>query len=333
MVNCTACSKSLAGGWKLSCETKSSVYTGILDGYMFSSGQPNFIYVYCKSCYEKVVKFYADQTATDLYQQWCKEKEAFKQNINEQEIKFGEILKQLNDLRIVNEDLSKNNSQIEKEINEHLKEKFQLKNQIETLEKINHTQSFKIVKTDPTCFYDVILDINSLQELNQKGWKILFSEEGKKRYEKLKGEKTCVIGVVGNFNKGKSFILHKISGYLIPHGHSIQTIGLSIKYPENLDTSVTLLDAAGYETPLKFPEANEECKDGENHEFKISELARDRQLTELFLQRFVIEKSDILLIVVSNLTYSDQKLLNRLQSFCKNKKKKLFIIHNLFNFY
>ena len=40
------------------------------------------------------------------------------------------------------------------------------------------------------------------------------------------------IGVIGNANKGKSFILSKISNFNLPCGTSIKTQGLSIKYPE-----------------------------------------------------------------------------------------------------
>lgn len=183
---------------------------------------------------------------------------------------------------------------------------------------------------DYTQFYDIVIDVHSLKEL-PKGWAVLYSEEGKKRFESYSEETTCVVGVVGNFNKGKSFVLHKLSDYQIPHGYSVQTKGISLKYPMNIKKSVTLLDTAGFETPLKLEKSpgNEEQKVVE--ELKICEMAKDRQLTELFLQRFVIEKSNILLMVVGILTYSDQKLLNRLKSFCKNKR--MFIIHNLSNFF
>lgn len=62
----------------------------------------------------------------------------------------------------------------------------------------------------------------------------------------------------------------------------------------------------------------------------IVDLARDRSHTELLIQKYIIQNSNILLIIVSNLTYSDQKLINRLKLNAKDKK--LFIIHNLKDF-
>ena len=59
--------------------------------------------------------------------------------------------------------------------------------------------------------------------------------------------------VIGNSNKGKSFLLSKISNIKLPSGTSIRTEGLSIKYPELekfKDRKIALLDSAGLETPV-----------------------------------------------------------------------------------
>jgi len=212
------------------------------------------------------------------------------------------------------------------------------KEALEQLERIKTRKSEEALKyvmnvnQEPTKFYDVILDVESLKAL-KKGWKIICSDEGKKQITSEKS--SCVVGVVGNFDKGKSFFLCNLADFEVPHGFSVQTKGISVKYPSNLKTPVTLLDSAGFETPIKFQEEEEEeNKMGEEKkrigEKEITNKARDRQLTELFMQKFIIENSNILLMVVGVLTYSDQKLLNRLKRFCKNKK--LFVIHNLANF-
>ena len=64
------------------------------------------------------------------------------------------------------------------------------------------------------------------------------------------------------------------------------------------------------------------------------EKAKDVLITESFLQNFLIEFSDVLLIFVDNLTYSEQKVINKIKEEIKNhrKNKKLFIIHNLKTF-
>ena len=101
-------------------------------------------------------------------------------------------------------------------------------------------------------FYDVIIDINSIKDIN-KGWKIKMSERAKENYQLLKKEKIIKIGVIGNSNKGKSFILFKLLKIELPSGTSIRTEGLSIKYPD-LDTytnrKIVLLDSDGLETPV-----------------------------------------------------------------------------------
>ena len=69
----------------------------------------------------------------------------------------------------------------------------------------------------------------------------------------LKNEKIIKIGVIGNSNKGKSFILSKLSKIDLPSGTSIRTEGLSVKYPDlNVYTNrkIVLLDSAGLETPV-----------------------------------------------------------------------------------
>jgi len=57
-------------------------------------------------------------------------------------------------------------------------------------------------------------------------------------------------------------------------------------------------------------------------------------ITELFLQNYIIYYSDILIIVIGNLTYSEQILLTKIENELKKAKinKILFIVHNLKEF-
>ena len=69
----------------------------------------------------------------------------------------------------------------------------------------------------------------------------------------------------------------------------------------------------------------------QNKEFK--ENARDKIMTELFIQNFLIKVSDILLIVVGKFTYSEQLLINKIKVEAKKQNKgRIFIIHNLQEF-
>ena len=203
-------------------------------------------------------------------------------------------------------------------------------------------------------FYDIVIDIKSVKDIN-KGWKIKMSDKGKNNYEKYKKEKVLKIGVIGNANKGKSYILSRISKIDFPSGTSIRTEGLSIKYPELerfKDRNIALLDSAGLETPVlrekddnkktikkstqetKKESTQETNKEELNKELLFREKSREKIITELFLQNYIIYNSDILILVVGILTYSEQKLLNRIKTEIKKMKinKPLYIIHNLITF-
>ena len=209
-------------------------------------------------------------------------------------------------------------------------------------------------------FYDVIIDIKSIKSI-EEGWKIKMSERVKEKYENFKSDKVIKIGVIGNSNKGKSLILSKISKITLPSGTSIRTEGLSIKYPEiegeYKNRKIVLLDSAGLETQVLKDEKKNEIKNieenddneknkninlknekydieqkSENEFFK--EKSREKLLTEIFLQNYIIHNSDILIIVVGILTYTEQKLLNRIRTEIRRAKinRSLFIIHNLMTY-
>ena len=299
------------------------------------------------------------------------------------------------------EKLQNSNSQLEKKVKE-------LQERINILEKKNETNNYLAEN-----FYDVIIDIRSIKGIT-KGWKIKMTEKGKRIYQEYKNKESLRIGVIGNSNKGKSFLLSKISKIDLLTGTSIQTEGLSIKYPDTQlfkNRHLILLDSAGLETPVlkNFNKENGEINDEiiekqendyslfdknenknennensenndneqkqeenninndikkeknesskkveeeedidlddnenyneiekkfieENRDFK--ERARDKIMTEIFLQNFIISNSDILLLVVGILTYSEQLLINKIKQTCKNMKrdKPFIIVHNLQTF-
>ena len=56
-------------------------------------------------------------------------------------------------------------------------------------------------------------------------------------------------------------------------------------------------------------------------------------MTEIFLQNFIIQESDLLLVVVGKLTYSEQLLINKIKEESKRQDKEtILIIHNLQEF-
>ena len=102
-------------------------------------------------------------------------------------------------------------------------------------------------------FYDVIININSIRDVN-KGLKIEMSEIGEKNYKMYRENQFLKIGILGGINKGKSFILSKLSKMKFPTGTSINTKGLSVRYPYleegHSNRKFILLDSAGFEKPI-----------------------------------------------------------------------------------
>ena len=172
--------------------------------------------------------------------------------------------------------------------------------------------------------YNMIIKVDSMDQLTKEGWKIINKiKENRIDIDK----KVSIISVLGNKNAGKSFILHLLTGKNIPNGYTVTTEGLSFIMPEEGDNrgdNYILIDTAGTESPLLLEKITKMTIDS------INKMAKDRLITDYFLQKFILEKSDIFICVVDNLTLTDQKFINRIVNNYTNKT--IFIIHNLKTF-
>ena len=196
-------------------------------------------------------------------------------------------------------------------------------------------------------FYDVIINIKSINSLMKpEGWPIKWNTQRKPIIEKLKNEKLLKVGVLGNGNVGKSFLLSRLFSIKIPSGYSVITEGLSLKFNEK--EFYTILDSAGLQTPLikneeilSDEDKNEnESNKNEQKRKKYENLYKDKTQTENFIQNLIIYESDMLLIVVGKLTFNEQRLINKIKKEIesgpndnKTSNKKIYIIHNLMNFH
>ena len=288
-------------------------------------------------------------------------KREYENEINQLKENKKELKNTINEYVKIMEDDSNQINQLKKEINELKDENILLK---EELAKLNNNENNSIILRNHILnqnesfidFYDVIIDIKSIKDI-KKGWEIKMNERGKKKYYEYKGMKIIRIGVIGNSNKGKSFLLSKISKIKLPTGTSIRTEGLSIKYPElegYTDRKIVLLDSAGLETPVLKDNEYEIIKNENDNSNDYSiidngnqsqnlnkdlkeyfkEKSREKLITELFLQNYIIHNSEILILVVGIFTYSEQKLLNRIKTEIERAKidKPLYIIHNLITY-
>ncbi len=99
--------------------------------------------------------------------------------------------------------------------------------------------------------YDIIININSFKESIKEGIKVEASEEGMNNYNNQKMKDRAIIGIIGNLNVGKTYILSKILNYKLPSG--LRTKGISVKYPIG-EYGVITLDSAGSEAPMLLSE-------------------------------------------------------------------------------
>ena len=216
------------------------------------------------------------------------------------------------------------------------------------------------LKYEKDNFYDVIIKMDLLNELLIDGWEICCS----KFYENdkyIKNEEFIPIGVIGESKKGKSFLLGKICNIDLPEGFSQKTEGISVKYLFIDQMKCALIDTTGLKKPIindnknekylkKFIKEDIEMKIEENgdreiniQEIKIKnenlfyrclkKITTDKQITDQFIRDFVLNKSKITLIVVRQMTISEQLLINNIIEANNNyENEDIIIIHNLFNF-
>ena len=288
---------------------------------------------------------------------------------------FSKSKEEIENLQKLNKDIKSEKEKSNLKNEELINEIKQLKQELEKLKKTDENDINPIFED----FYDIVININSIKNVNKEGWKVKFNKNGLEKYNDHKNKGLITVGVIGNNNKGKSFLLSKISKIKLLTGTSINTEGLSVRYPElkgHKGRHLILLDSAGLETPVLKSDNNEKEKINENsdqNEIKLKkekqydnshnenikdkegnliheeskkkndeekkqiidfkENATDKIMTELFLENFIINVSDILLIVVGKLTYSEQLLINKIKEESKKfNKGRIFIIHNLQEF-
>ena len=170
------------------------------------------------------------------------------------------------------------------------------------------------------------------------------------KYNKCKENKNILVGILGNKNRGKSFLLGRIIGkknFMNKYGFLVTTQGISANFPEidgNNTFNIITLDTAGKDNPLldssNIKSNNDNFSQSEKDNEKIKIIARDQRVSEIVLSDFIIQESDVLITVLEQLSFAEQEMLKNLINQLKAKKvenntvrvKKLIVIHNLMNF-
>ncbi|CAF0947988.1 unnamed protein product [Didymodactylos carnosus] len=164
--------------------------------------------------------------------------------------------------------------------------------------------------------YDVIIGINSLEDLKTCGWEIILKKNEQKRVLQEPTSTTTdgvTVAILGAYNRGKIFLLSKLCNVVFPHNHLIHTEGISITAGGKEYIDIVFMDTAGTDTPV------------------TSEKLAHQRATEALLREVVVHLSSFIIIVVNRLRATDQVYIDKVLEHCKyqDDRKRIIIVHNL----
>ena len=203
-------------------------------------------------------------------------------------------------------------------------------------------------RSNDKSMYDAIFKCESINKLYHDEWTYILSNRFLERMQ-IKDEenrKFCTICLIGETNKGKTFLLNLLTDNKLQSGIEYKTIGISCKFTnfkynandldeddiKEKEAKFLIFDSAGRSEPLLIePEQKAKLSD-EELKNRVEADNKDLKLSEDFIKNFLISHSRIILVVVNQLTLAEQIFLYELKNDNEDKFEELFIIHNLFNF-
>ncbi|CAF4320848.1 unnamed protein product, partial [Adineta steineri] len=101
--------------------------------------------------------------------------------------------------------------------------------------------------------YNTVIHIGKLNDLLKEGWKFTTdnSSEASTQRSMINYEDSLIVGILGSYNRGKSFLLNKLCRTQFPTGRLISTEGISIAGPRDTCKNLVFIDTAGTDTPTK----------------------------------------------------------------------------------
>mmetsp|Transcript_12957 Transcript_12957/g.14348 ORF Transcript_12957/g.14348 Transcript_12957/m.14348 type:complete len:659 (-) Transcript_12957:41-2017(-) len=130
-----------------------------------------------------------------------------------------------------------------------------------------------------------------------------------------------IVSVSGLFNRGKTFILNKLAKTKLPSDFKVTTKGLSFILPQDDNVkNLIFLDTAGRNSPLSLSTSS-----------VLDKVLAEKKTTELFMQDLIFDMSDVIIVVVNQLTFHDQEYLSVLRDKLKQSEKefkKIYVVHN-----
>lgn len=165
--------------------------------------------------------------------------------------------------------------------------------------------------------YDFIIDIKNFSDLIQVGWNIEFPQsniESRQDYDHLIkeiGNASAIIGIIGDYKKGKTFILNKLCNLNLISNQFSVTKGISFKSSKFTNKKVCFLDTIGSKNPYNLPK-----------------LSKDYQRkVDKNINKIVCSIAHIIVVVINNFNTDEQKFIEKLRKKFENSE--IFIIHNL----
>lgn len=231
--------------------------------------------------------------------------------------------------------------------------------------------------------YDLVIDIEQVNHVFKKrGWQLGLSKEAVKVVEpwlnsRQVDEGAClgareveelsakilpldgnppIIAVNGLFNRGKTYLLNKLTNMGLKSDKKYNTKGLSFKIPDNAKgRGLLLLDTAGTNSPLDVSAISAAQEDFSSEEFIHTTLDPDekglsikeatarkevravedasffakrreraivnKKATELFLEKVIFALADMLIVVVNEMTWPDQQYIENLSYNLQNANR------------
>jgi HSP20 family molecular chaperone IbpA/uncharacterized phage infection (PIP) family protein YhgE len=161
--------------------------------------------------------------------------------------------------------------------------------------------------------YDFIINIDNFFDIADlsKGWELL-------TYDKsiIDHKQTTVCCILGQFDRGKTFLLDKLTINKFGAGKKLDTCGISFKDASIKEKFVVFADTPGYNSPL-HPSSHD---------------ASDKKMTENFIQDLCYDLGQYFIIIVHDFSSKDQKLIQKLEKRLKDEKKIkepcIIVVHN-----
>jgi len=160
-------------------------------------------------------------------------------------------------------------------------------------------------------WYDLVIKLDDFMSVCHKGWMI---DDRRVDVEQWHG---TIVSVLGEFNRGKTWVLNRLAGTHLPCGVNIRTEGLSFKRLTLAKKEIALLDTAGSGAPVRSVTTGQ---------------LQQKKATEKFLRDVVFECADVFLYIVNDISAEEQIQLHSLSLSLEQSgsgDRRILVIHNL----